>query len=120
MESSNDVRFRVHVVLETGTGERIAEIQFDDMILELLAEMPPGIGFQFGMETNVDAVRRIFESRLTSPLRGCVRAFLARREQKPLFARLDERGDWPDDGNKVAMLKESLDFHRELMLESSL
>ena len=117
---SNDIRLRAHVVLETGAGERIVEIKLDDLIPELLAEMPSGVGFNLGLETNVIAVRRLVENRLTSPIRGCVRAFLARREKRPLFARLDERSDWPDDSGDEALLKQALESRAVLMLESSL
>lgn len=117
---SNDVRFRVHILLETGAGERIAEIKQEDMIPDLLSDMPPGLAFQRGLETNVAVVHRLVESRIVSPLRGCVGAFLSKREGKPLFARLDEAGGWPDDGGDDAMLKKAMDSRAELMLEASL
>lgn len=81
IRSSDNLRLRLNVVLETESGEPVAELD-DEAFL-------PGLFCENGLNTAEQAFRAFFESKVISPIRGMVRAQIQKREAEHPFYRLD-------------------------------
>lgn len=113
--TAEDLRLIAHVRLETGSGDKIAEINLDDLFTSMFAEFEPG---------EVEGlIRNALAARLTSPVRAMVRGHLAklRAERAHHGERLDRpRKDlaWLDDASEDRRLEEkAVEFRRQRMLE---
>jgi hypothetical protein len=104
-KDSENLRLRVHVTLETESGERITEVK-DDAII-------PGLFCENALNTAEQAFDAFFQTKVESPARSLVRAHLRKLEAQRPFYRTDDAQYlppeiWPDDEQTAAALDAKL------------
>jgi len=103
----NDVRLKVHLVLETQTGERIAEIKTDELFRDMFSE--------HAIRSAERTLTRLLEIEVLSPARGLIRGHVLKLKERctPTFKRADRTVEdcpencpenWPGDDETVRAL----------------
>lgn len=111
---AEDLRLIAHVRLETGSGEKIAEIEIDDLMRFIFGDTEPGEAERL--------IRKALATRLESPIRGLVRGHLLRLRESQACRRLDRPGKdlvWLDDPEDDLLGEKAVAFHRDRALEDA-
>ena len=99
-----DVRLKVHVVLETTAGERIAEIRNEHVVVDSFDEP--------SLRTAEATLARMLEATVLSPARGLIRAHVNKLLERVSFRRravtTPSAMPWPEDAGVKTTLEDKL------------